>query len=536
MGLVLLRMILALSCCLVAVANPNERVSNQYNLLRQHLLNDLDSAVPPSTDGIHGITIGLQLRIFKVIDVNLATGRLVLKIWRRMQWYDDRLRYNLSEWPGVVPPFLVYPGRRGGEGHYIDNNLWTPDVVMYNALSLPDTSLETGAAWVHPDGRVWSSVPGVVEVSCRFTGLVAFPRDRLSCPIEFGHWSYSDVVNNLTALNGGYEISPQSPSSGTSYQQYKLESAEAWRTTRLYPCCPDNPYSQLNIRVWMTRTSSAYVLTVELPSIIFTVLSFLVFWLDVTQVGERLGFGATMLLSIQLLMTIVADITPLCGETLWIEMFNWVNFLFCALAIMESVFVVYVAFGGLGTIEEEAAERVDYWARRIIPTTWAICLSVIYNLSPDDGYLGDWSKQMFEGPTGDYIVNGSIAILPSIIIAIIVANWAFNKFVQPKKCIKDMIQNYRKSRMARRAKKAMTAAGVSGEDEEGEGDGETQDERALMRDLIVEVRRLATQQGKLLEISAVEVNPALKPIVQVKATPSLGNISMEASAASNGGY
>ena len=522
-------MIRALLYCLVAVAaNPNARDSSQYDSLRKHLLADLDSAVPPSTDGVHGITVGLQLRIFKVIDVNMATGRLILKIWRRMQWYDKRLVYNVSEWPGLVPPFLVYPGRRGGEGHYIDNNLWTPDVVMYNTLSLPDTSLETGAAWIHPDGRVWSSVPGVVEVSCRFTGLVAFPRDSLSCPIEFGHWSYSDVVNNLTALNGGYEISAQSPSSGTSYQQYALDSAEAWRTTRIYPCCPDNPYSQLNIRVYMKRTSSAYITSVEAPGVIFTMLSFLVFWLDVTQVGERLGFGATMLLSIQLLMTIVADITPLCGETLWIELFNWINFLFCTLSIMESVFVVYVAFGGLGTIEEEAAEKVDYWARRIIPSTWALCQSILYNLTPEDGYLGDWSKSMFQGPTGTYTVSGGIAVLPSIIVAIVVGKWAMNKYAQPQKCIRGWVRRLRASRLK---KSVVDMAGVQDAEEEDDEKDPEKDERALMRELIVEVRRLAEQQSKLLEISAVEVHPVVQVRGDLRSGPMIDRASDAAESA-----
>ena len=499
---------LVLSCCLIAAAAEIVgRDANQIDLLRKQLLSDLDSAVPPSTDGAHGIEIGLQLRIFKVIDVNLATGRLVLKIWRRMQWYDDRLAWNVSEWPGVIPPLLVYPGRRGGEGHYLDNNLWTPDVVMYNALSLPDDALEVGAAWVHPDGRVWSSVPGVVEVMCRFTGLVAFPRDRLSCPIEFGHWSYSDVVNNLTALNGGYEISPQSPASGTSYQQYKLESAEAWRTSRLYPCCPNTPYSQLNIRVWMTRTASAYILTIEMPGIIFTMLSFLVFWLDVTQVGERLGFGATMLLSIQLLMTIVADITPLCGETLWIEAFNWVNFLFCTLSIVESVVVVYIAFGGLGTIDEEAAEKVDYWARRLVPSTWAICLSCVYNLTPNDGYLGDWAKTMFEGMPSEYGVSGSIATIPSIILAIVLAKWAMNRWTQPDQFIGRALKKYREFRVAKKMRNIANDINITGENDSPEP-GDERDERALMRDLIIEVQRLATQQARLLEISgAVEVSP-----------------------------
>lgn len=42
--------------------------------------------------------------------------------------------------------------------------------------------------------------------------------------------------------------------------------------------------------------------------------------LDASNVGERLGFCGTMLLSIQLLMIIVSDLVPSCGEMLWIDL------------------------------------------------------------------------------------------------------------------------------------------------------------------------------------------------------------------------
>jgi hypothetical protein len=56
------------------------------------------------------------------------------------------------------------------------------------------------------------------------------------------------------------------------------------------------------------------LLTVQIPGTIITVLSFGAFWLDVSVSGERIGFGSTMLLTILLLMTIVGESVPKCGE------------------------------------------------------------------------------------------------------------------------------------------------------------------------------------------------------------------------------
>lgn len=165
--------------------------SVELDRLRTVLLAGRDSATPPDTDGVSGIEIGLQLRIFKVLEVDVATGRFTLKVWRRMLWYDSRLVWDPADYGGIAE-FCADPNKRSGDQQYLDNNIWTPDIVLYNAIRTPLESMDVGAVWIRPNGRVWYSVPGVLEVTCRFTGLVSFPHDEIACPLEFGSWSYSD--------------------------------------------------------------------------------------------------------------------------------------------------------------------------------------------------------------------------------------------------------------------------------------------------------------------------------------------------------
>ena len=156
---------------------------------------------------------------------------------------------------------------------------------------------------------------------------------------------------------------------------------------------------------------------------------------DVAQVGERLGFGATMLLSIQLLMLIVADITPKCGEMLWVDIFNWVNFGFACVAIVESVVVIFIAFGGVGTVDEVAAEKVDYWARRLIPSLYACVQGVVYSMHLDDGYLGHWDKTMFQGAPANITFNTAIAlILPLTFAGAGVLKCALSRSLRSQRC------------------------------------------------------------------------------------------------------
>ena len=62
--------------------------------LRRDLLQDLDPRVPPAPGSDGGIKVGVQLRIFKVLNVDIAAGVLTLMIWRRSKWQDPRLVWN----------------------------------------------------------------------------------------------------------------------------------------------------------------------------------------------------------------------------------------------------------------------------------------------------------------------------------------------------------------------------------------------------------------------------------------------------------
>ena len=47
---------------------------------------------------------------------------------------------------------------------------------------------------VSSSGEVFLSRPGTLEVMCKFSGLVAFPFDKLICNVEFGGWGWSGAM------------------------------------------------------------------------------------------------------------------------------------------------------------------------------------------------------------------------------------------------------------------------------------------------------------------------------------------------------
>ena len=190
-----------------------------------HLLHsDLDSMVPPG----YGTDVKVQIVVFKIVSVDLTQGHMSLKMWLRHSWNDPRLSWDPAAFGGVES-IRVYPGKAsGGVLDGIDNQMWMPDLHWYNSLTEWDNEL--GAAKVESDGSVLHSAPGRLELSCRFTGLVNFPRDEISCPFDVGSWGYSDNVVNLTFFdNGPAEIGSNQETSGTSYSEYALTRLDGTR-------------------------------------------------------------------------------------------------------------------------------------------------------------------------------------------------------------------------------------------------------------------------------------------------------------------
>ena len=144
------------------------------------------------------------------------------------------------------------------------------------------------------------------------------------------------------------------------------------------------------------RAQAYYVWAIEYNGILLTLVSMAVFWLDATNCGERLGFGVTTLLAVQVTKNWTSALVPTCGEFLWIEIVLLVNELFCVVSLLVSCVAVRQAFKGQGTVDELSSNAVDMIARRVIPPVYVVALAVLYNIDMEDGYFGTLNP-MFQG-------------------------------------------------------------------------------------------------------------------------------------------
>ena len=114
----------------------------------------------------------------------------------RQIWTDKRLSYDYQCYGGMDVMEV-----HAAAGTLENTLIWTPDIELYNheAAVWGENILGARLAFVYSCwdgaptrggcGHVFWSRPGVMTALCRYSGLLNFPNDDLSCDLEFAGWT-----------------------------------------------------------------------------------------------------------------------------------------------------------------------------------------------------------------------------------------------------------------------------------------------------------------------------------------------------------
>lgn len=142
-----------------------------------------------------------------------------------MWWTDLRLSWDPAQYGGITELSFFAAGYALPE----ETDIWVPDVQPFSSVEGLSSQFDASMAVVNSEGRVWWSRPGNLHLMCRFSGLVAFPYDTFSCPLEVGGWANSGRVQGLSSADTSVTSRPgcadydhSEESSQPSYQEVKL--------------------------------------------------------------------------------------------------------------------------------------------------------------------------------------------------------------------------------------------------------------------------------------------------------------------------
>jgi len=180
-----------------------------------------------------GTDVSMQIRFYKIESIEANRGHMNLKVWLRYSWHDDRLSWDPADFGGATSTYFLAVGHNKPE----ETKIWVPDLAVYNLVAGINDELEGQMVVVYSNGQVFWSRPGVIDVLCRFSGLVAFPYDALKCSFEVGGWMLGGNHQRLRFFESGPSVLVRDmpggieKTVGTTYNQCALLLAAPPATT-----------------------------------------------------------------------------------------------------------------------------------------------------------------------------------------------------------------------------------------------------------------------------------------------------------------
>ena len=258
--------------------------------LRSDKLEDYDKVSVPTSDrsnssaaggSLAGTDVGVRITFYSVESTDITMGRMRIKVWMSWEWTDERLAWDPADYGNVTTAYYLGVAHSAPE----DTEIWVPDITLYNSGEGIPATFEGQLATVASNGLVcecnrrfqpaprrrperpgspedawqvgrpeapwqlsWQRVrlpscsdwsrPGVMDVLCKFSGLVGFPFDTLRCKFELGGWILSgwqqgihlkapSIVHAEDATGAGWVMEGKQATAGQAYTQHFIQSVEA---------------------------------------------------------------------------------------------------------------------------------------------------------------------------------------------------------------------------------------------------------------------------------------------------------------------
>jgi hypothetical protein len=307
---------------------------------------------PPTDDGPVVVQASFQVRDINDIDDEAETFEFggVLKL----TWHDERQAFDPAE-AGVAEK--IY------QGAYQFNELspaWFPQVVLVNESGLFE---KHGVMLrVQPDGALTlvETVNAAAEADLNLRRY-PFDRHRLDATFEVLGADNTEVVlqaESETASRSDDEVrTPQWTLTGVSTSTRDRRASYAGRR---------GVASAFVVSMDVQRESFFMVRLVVFPLALIVMLSWSVFWMERSSLGDRIAISFIGILTAVAYQIVVSEILPHISYMTLMHGFLNLSFL-----IMCATVVINLVVGALdGQGRSEAGDRVDRHCRWIFPLTY----------------------------------------------------------------------------------------------------------------------------------------------------------------------
>ena len=298
-----------ISLCLFR--NESAYASQEEVDLREYLFSNYEKESRPTIDINKPVNVEMGLAIQTLEQFNQKTETIKLNIWFRMNWMNEYMSWvNKTEFS--MTSIDVNP-----------DNIWTPDIELLNAASLPEIYTLKGGLMLYNTGECMWSRPGIFMFSCPLD-LHDFPFDVQKCSMTFASWIFNN--NYLRLLPYEDEAKAVDILNDFSHSEWNVKSI-------VY-----NPFnmsmgngeekSEITYTIELERFTHYYTLTMGM-TITLVYVSFLIMFLPPDNIS-RTSTAVFIPLTILALQLTIIDKVPVVGYYTLMDKF----FLSCFISSM----------------------------------------------------------------------------------------------------------------------------------------------------------------------------------------------------------
>ncbi|KAH7959352.1 hypothetical protein HPB49_010525 [Dermacentor silvarum] len=266
-----------LVAALLALCAPRSCLGNpDAKRLYDDLMSSYNRLIRPVSNNSDRLTVRMGLKLSQLIDVNLKNQIMTTNVWVNQEWSDHKLKWDPQEYGGVTE--LYVPAEQ----------IWLPDIVLYNnADGNYEVTIMTKAI-IHEDGRVVWNPPAIYKSFCQID-VQYFPFDKQDCFMKFGSWTYDGFQVDLKHVSEipDTNIVPVGIDLTEFYLsvEWDIMAVPAMRREKFYSCC-EQPYPDITFNITLRRKTLFYTVNLIIPCVGISCLSVLVFYLP-SDSGEK---------------------------------------------------------------------------------------------------------------------------------------------------------------------------------------------------------------------------------------------------------
>ncbi|EDO42101.1 predicted protein, partial [Nematostella vectensis] len=230
------------------------------------------------------VNITVNMRINSVFDVREEAMDYTMRFAFRQKWRDPRLTYNISLTRGQGHPYIQLETA---------DLIWYPDTFFMNARKsyIHDVTKKNLGIRLFPDGSIYMSQKITVTAECQMD-LRKFPMDTQVCVLQFESFFHTAAEIVLRWEEGD---TPVAISKDMNLPHFDIVGLE---TKQIYNVYKSGKFNSLEVHITFRRRLGYYLIQTYLPCVFLCFLSWMPFWMDPSETGDRLAVGITAVLTI----------------------------------------------------------------------------------------------------------------------------------------------------------------------------------------------------------------------------------------------